>query len=219
MWPWRTWHPRAKQHQRATTIRTLLADGHLVPDDIILELLVASLQGGRALGAWPGAPKFSDTDRQVLVLENFPATEQQASLWDEARPRLPKISHVFLLDCPEDEMLTRVLERGKAAESSDGAGKRRDDNEDAWANRMRKWKHCKETVVAARQAAGTCFEVDSMRPIGECAAAGIAKLEELCGQPLARQIARQPKAEDICYHCMLISRVLSTARVSTPKKS
>ena len=172
--------PRAKQHQRATTIRTLLADGHLVPDDIILELLVASLQGGRALGSWPGAPKFSDTDRQVVILENFPATEQQAKLWDEARPRLPKISHVFLLDCPEDEMLTRVLERGKAAESSDGAGKRRDDNEHAWANRMRKWKHCKETVIAARQAAGTCFEVDSMRPLKECAAAGIAKGEELC---------------------------------------
>jgi len=80
--------------------------GNLVPDKITIDMLKNRLEG------------FNDKDG--FLLDGFPRTGDQAIALDDMMDHIHmKVSALLALEVPEDEIVSRILNRGKTSGRSD----------------------------------------------------------------------------------------------------
>lgn len=81
-------------------VKSILDEGKLVPDDVVVELVVDTVQ----------KPEYENG----YILDGFPRTVPQATQFDEfLSSRDDAIDAVIGLEVPRDELLNRILSRGE----------------------------------------------------------------------------------------------------------
>ena len=86
-------------------VKPLLDAGHLVPDDILIALI---------------RDKLCSMDRVRVIFDGFPRTLAQARALDVLLEELSApIVAVPLLEVPDEELISRIVERGKLSGRSD----------------------------------------------------------------------------------------------------
>ena len=84
--------------------KTLLDQGKLVPDSLVIEMLIERLN--------------SDDCKNGAILDGFPRTIAQAESLDEISNQF-KISKVIVFDANHEELVRRILHRGETSGRSD----------------------------------------------------------------------------------------------------
>lgn len=124
--------------------------GELVPDQVILGLIREEL-------AKPEA-------RAGAVLDGFPRTAAQAALVDRVlAERGQRLTHVLLLDVPEEELVRRMLARA-AAEG------RSDDTPEAIKTRLQVYQRDTAPLVAYYAGRGIVHRVPGLGAVADIAA-------------------------------------------------
>ena len=125
--------------------------GELVPDRLVIDLIVAALtSGGRRL--------------QGFLLDGFPRSLKQARQsyeWGEARGAT--FHAVISLDVDEDELVRRLLERGRQSGRSD-------DNEGTIRNRLAVYNETTRPLLDFYRQRGILLEVDGTGAVEEVTA-------------------------------------------------
>jgi adenylate kinase len=151
--------PVATQHAHAAQMRVAMKEGNLVPNNVVLDVMETALKRLRFRRAHEGLTP------PVVLLDNFPLTEDQRVLWQK-HPHLPHFAGIFYLDCAEQTMIDRVVERGKVSG-------RTDDNEASVATAIARFNtYCKDGVVQHYESAGKLVKIDAEQP----AAAGYQEM-------------------------------------------
>lgn len=87
-------------------IRAIVESGELVPDDIVLDVVKAALE--------------SNHYQHGCVLDGFPRTLEQARALDDALAAQGQtIDIVLTIEVPEDELIRRMLQRGRTDDTED----------------------------------------------------------------------------------------------------
>ena len=127
--------------------RHYMEGGELVPDRIVLELVRETL----------GEPE----PRDGYVLDGFPRTLAQARTaheWGTAHGRT--FHKVISLEVPEEELVRRILERGRASG-------RMDDNEETVRRRLQVYRESTQPLLDYYRDRGILAEVDGTGSIDE----------------------------------------------------
>ncbi|KAI8457657.1 adenylate kinase isoenzyme 1 [Phakopsora pachyrhizi] len=133
-----------------TMIREYIREGRIVPMDVTIGLLQKEISSSL---------KINDQGRSSnrFLIDGFPRKLDQAIKFDNEVCR--SIVVLFLV-CPEDELLSRLMERGKTSG-------REDDNEESIKKRFKTFVETSMPVVEYYEKQGKVIRVDSDRPIGE----------------------------------------------------
>ena len=86
------------------TAKTLLDEGKLVPDSLVIEMLIERLN--------------SEECKNGAILDGFPRTLAQAKSLDEISNEF-KISKVIVFEANHEELVKRILHRGETSGRSD----------------------------------------------------------------------------------------------------
>lgn len=121
--------------------------GELVPDRVVVELVARHLSGPEPL---PG-----------FVLDGFPRTLPQAkTAYDWGRAHDRTFQGVISLDVPEDELVRRLLERGKRSGRSD-------DTEATIRNRLAVYAESTRPLLDFYRERGVLHEIDGTGEVDE----------------------------------------------------
>lgn len=89
------------------TFKSYIAEGHLVPDELVLEILAKYIDS---------LPK----DTKGLIFDGFPRTLNQAVQLEKLmKQRGDKTAVLIDINVPEDEIIRRLIERGKTSGRAD----------------------------------------------------------------------------------------------------
>ncbi len=117
--------------------------GHLVPNDLILDLMSERLQAEDAQKGW--------------VLDGFPRNVAQADFLTDLLQKLnQQCDGVINLEVPDEVLITRLLERG-----------RKDDNEETIANRLHVYREQTAPLIEYYQQHHLLKQVNGDRPLEE----------------------------------------------------
>lgn len=98
--------------------KSLMDDGKLVPDEVVVGMIDNKLE--------------AKADAAGFIFDGFPRTNEQASALDELlNKRGDNITTMIALDVPDEELVKRLLERGKESGRSD------DQNEEVIKKRLK----------------------------------------------------------------------------------
>jgi adenylate kinase len=121
--------------------------GELVPDKIVTSVILNRLTGGKPL--------------RGFILDGFPRSLKQAEdsyEWGQSRRLL--FHRVISLDVGEDELVRRLLERGRRSGRSD-------DNEQTIRNRLQVYQRTTAPLLDFYRQRGILSEVDGTGPVEE----------------------------------------------------
>ena len=110
-----------KSHKEWLGIQVAMDDGQPVPDQIVIEVILAEITRFRFRA-------HGSVTKPVCLLDNFPANKLQTDL---LRERVGPLRGAFLCECSEETMLSRVEARAEEAERQEGpksTPERRDNN-------------------------------------------------------------------------------------------
>lgn len=142
----------AAQSELGRRIEDIMAEGGLVPDGIIIELIAGCISG----------PECG----RGFILDGFPRTVAQAQALDDMlAERGREIDHVIALEVVEDDLVERVKKR---AEETGNA--RSDDNEETLRRRLRVYHEQTAPLLPYYEEKGLLRRVDGMQPIEEVTA-------------------------------------------------
>lgn len=117
--------------------------GHLVPNDLILDLISERLQAEDAQKGW--------------ILDGFPRNVAQADFLTDLLQKLnQQCDGVINLEVPDEVLITRLLERG-----------RKDDNEETIANRLHVYREQTAPLIEYYQQHHLLKQVNGDRPLEE----------------------------------------------------
>lgn len=86
--------------------KSLMDEGKLVPDEVVVGMIRNRLMG--------------DVDARGYIFDGFPRTENQARMLDELLKEVnSSIDMMLALDVPEEELIKRLLSRGKDSGRAD----------------------------------------------------------------------------------------------------
>lgn len=124
-------------------------EGELVPDDLVINMILDRIggDGGQPL--------------REFILDGFPRTLRQAKAayeWGRARGRT--FHAVIMLEVPEDELVRRLLERGRQTGRSD-------DSEAVIRNRLRVYEENTAPLVDFYEDRGILLRVDGTGSVDE----------------------------------------------------
>ena len=92
-------------------VKSILADGHLVPDSVTIEMLEEEV--------------LKNPDSHGFIFDGFPRTVPQAEALDQfLLDKKQKISIVVQLDVNEEELKARIAERSKQSGRADDAAEK-----------------------------------------------------------------------------------------------
>ena len=126
-------------------IKSCIAEGQIVPQEITIGLLKTAIEERRADGA------------SLFLVDGFPRKMDQAHTFEE---QVVPCEMVLFLDCPEDVMRERLLERGKTSG-------RADDNAAAITKRFRTFVETSMPVVEYYEQHGKVEAVTCDRGVDE----------------------------------------------------
>ena len=124
--------------------------GELVPDRLVVDMILHRIAGEEPLAGF--------------VLDGFPRTLAQARQsyeWGRAKGRT--FHAVISLRVPEDELVRRLLERGRSSGRSD-------DNEETIRNRLRVYSEHTEPLLDFYRGRDILVEVDGTGPVPDVTA-------------------------------------------------
>jgi UMP-CMP kinase len=98
---------RQKNGPMATTINDAISAGRIVPAEITVQLLQIAMQEASFTR---GCTKF--------LIDGFPRSEGNVQLWEQTMKQ-HKVEFVLNLECPEEVLVGRLLERGQTSGRSD----------------------------------------------------------------------------------------------------
>jgi adenylate kinase len=121
--------------------------GELVPDRLVVDLVARHLSGPQPLSGF--------------VLDGFPRTLPQAkTAYDWGRANDRTFHGVVSLDVPEDELVRRLLERGRRSG-------RTDDTEDTIRHRLAVYKQMTRPLLDFYRDRGVLVEIDGTGDVDE----------------------------------------------------
>lgn len=89
-----------------TRAQKYMDEGHLVPDQLVIDMVDVKIS--------------SNTNSQGFIFDGFPRTVPQAMALDELLSRKgTPIKTMLMLDVPEEELIKRLLDRGKTSGRTD----------------------------------------------------------------------------------------------------
>eukprot|EP00568_Trieres_chinensis_P006956 CAMPEP_0183302690 /NCGR_PEP_ID=MMETSP0160_2-20130417/8380_1 /TAXON_ID=2839 ORGANISM="Odontella Sinensis, Strain Grunow 1884" /NCGR_SAMPLE_ID=MMETSP0160_2 /ASSEMBLY_ACC=CAM_ASM_000250 /LENGTH=250 /DNA_ID=CAMNT_0025465493 /DNA_START=22 /DNA_END=774 /DNA_ORIENTATION=- len=100
---------RASGSELAEVINAKISAGQIVPSEITVRLLQNAMEKERG-----------ESGNKKFLIDGFPRSEGNVKAWDEAfADGSAVVKKVLFLDCPEDIMTGRLLERGKSSGRND----------------------------------------------------------------------------------------------------
>jgi adenylate kinase len=127
-------------------VQSLIAKGELVPDEIVIELIRENLNNNK--------------DAAGFIFDGFPRTVEQAKSLDEMlHNELLDIALMTTLEVEEEELISRILLRGKSSERAD------DSDTNIIKNRIKVYKEQTTPVADYYQKQGKHVSVDNMGTI------------------------------------------------------
>jgi adenylate kinase len=150
-----------RQHVRdqtsiGQTIKAYVDAGDLVPDSVVLDML--------------RKPVVTAAESGGYVLDGFPRTVDQAkAAFEVAHPLGVEVQAAVHLDVPDEELIRRLLARGRGS----------DDSEEVIAHRLQVYRE--KTIPLLEYYAGRewMFAVDGTRPPGQVHEDIVARLRKL----------------------------------------
>jgi UMP-CMP kinase len=124
-------------------INTFIKEGKIVPAEVTVGLLKAAMQKS-------GAKKF--------LVDGFPRDLDNLRCWTEQMSEVANDLFLLFLDCPEEVMLGRLLERGKTSGRSD-------DNEETIKKRFKVYEESTRPIIDDFDSRGLVRRVDSNRSL------------------------------------------------------
>lgn len=94
----------------AELINSKISAGQIVPSSITVKLLKSAME------------KVYDVDntKTKFLIDGFPRSAENVDVWEEHMPTsVAKLEFVLFMDCPEDVMTGRILERAKTSGRND----------------------------------------------------------------------------------------------------
>lgn len=148
--------------------------GDLVPDRLVIDLILACLTG--------------DGPRRGFVLDGFPRSLNQArDSYSWGRARNSTFHAVISLAVEEDELVRRLLERGRRSG-------RADDNEVTIRNRLRVYDETTRPLLDFYRGRGILVEVDGTGAVEAVTARIRAALDHILGLPAESTVRRLVQA-------------------------
>jgi len=133
---------RATGSKLADMINTYIAEGRIVPADVTVRLLKEAMEK-HSLGS-----KF--------LVDGFPRDIDNLRCWEDQMTSLSDVLFLLFLDCPQEVMLERLLERGKTSG-------RNDDNIESIKKRFQTYEDSTRPIIEHFNKIGKIREVDSNR--------------------------------------------------------
>jgi adenylate kinase len=94
----------SKNTELGITAKSLLDEGKLVPDSLVIDMLIERLK--------------ADDCQNGAILDGFPRTLAQAQSLDEISENFP-ITKVIVFEAEQNELIKRILHRGETSGRSD----------------------------------------------------------------------------------------------------
>lgn len=118
-----------------------MSAGELVPDDLILDLIRERLSQEDTANGW--------------LFDGFPRNVEQADFLNKLLAEIDQTCEVVInLEVPDDELVTRMLGRGRA-----------DDTEDVIRNRLEVYREQTEPLITFYRAQSLLVSVDGNQPL------------------------------------------------------
>lgn len=128
--------------------KSLMDEGKLVPDDVVVGMISNKLRDNK--------------DAEGFIFDGFPRTQEQAKSLDDLLSRYnTEITQMIALDVPEEELIKRLLERGKESGRAD------DQNESVIKDRLKVYEEQTAVVKKYYDAQGKFTEVDGFGSMNE----------------------------------------------------
>lgn len=101
---------RKSGSELAELINSKISQGLIVPSSITVTLLKKAMEKAHD----------EDATKTKFLIDGFPRSQENCEVWDEQMPEsVAKLEFVLFLDCPEDVMTGRLLERAKTSGRND----------------------------------------------------------------------------------------------------
>lgn len=101
---------RQSGSELAEMINSKISAGQIVPSSITVKLLKSAMEKIYKL----------DNTKTKFLIDGFPRSAENVTVWDEFMPTsVANLEFVLFLDCPEDVMTGRLLERAKTSGRND----------------------------------------------------------------------------------------------------
>lgn len=128
--------------------KELIDEGKLVPDDVVIGMIEQRLK--------------AHTSASGFIFDGFPRTEAQAESLDKlAQQENTEIDAMVALQVPEEELVKRLLERGKSSGRSD------DNDEKVIRNRIQEYEDKTATLANYYDKQGKYYPVEGVGSIDE----------------------------------------------------
>ncbi|GMI49832.1 hypothetical protein ScalyP_jg668 [Parmales sp. scaly parma] len=139
---------RAERNTNSPTakiINSKISNGNFVPAEITVGLINKA---------------FSNSKADIFLLDGFPRNIDNVTAWEEVIGDSITIDFVLFLDCPEDIMLGRIIERGRTSNRSD-------DNLETARKRFANFRKDSMPIVKKFEAQGKVHNVRADRPVDD----------------------------------------------------
>ena len=92
----------------ADIINQRISAGQIVPSHITVTLIQNAME-----------KIYRESGSTHFLIDGFPRSEENCTVWDEMMASVCEVKFVMFLDCPEDVMTGRLLERAKTSGRND----------------------------------------------------------------------------------------------------
>jgi UMP-CMP kinase len=134
---------RASGSELADMINNYIKEGKIVPAEVTVRLLREAMEKS-------GSSKF--------LVDGFPRDMDNLKCWEDNMAAHADVQFLLFLDCPQDVMLERLLERGKTSGRSD-------DNAESITKRFLTYEESTRPIIEYFRQAGKIRQVDSNRDL------------------------------------------------------
>lgn len=133
---------RARETPLANMINTFIQEGKIVSADITVRLLREAMESS-------GQTKF--------LVDGFPRDIDNLRCWEENMSTITNVKFLLFLECPQDVMTARLLERGKTSG-------RNDDNMESIIKRFQTYEQSTRPIIEHFRSIDKIREVNSDQP-------------------------------------------------------
>lgn len=142
----------ARETALGQQVAPILAAGQLVPDDILVALI---------------RDRICTMEPVRIIFDGFPRTQAQANALDLLLEELgAPVSAAVLLEVPDEELIGRIVERGRQAAAA-GEPVRSDDTEEVARRRQEVYRQETAPLIEHYQRTGRLTEVDGTGTMDE----------------------------------------------------
>lgn len=134
---------RKKGGKIGKMIDDFIKEGKIVPSSITVKLLRSAMERS-------GSKRF--------LIDGFPRSEENLQSWQREMEGVVDVDYLLFLDCPEDIMVQRVLQRGLSSGRSD-------DNEVSIRKRLQTYAESTMPIIDYFTKEGKTLKVDANQPV------------------------------------------------------